>query len=148
MAQASPCAAGWSVVSCPPRRQARILMLTARDGVEDRVTGLDSGADDYLVKPFASPSCRRSAALLRRDDGTDPVLEVGPLRLDPARFEATRRRGARSHSQGILAPPLLHVPPRPCAQPGASPRARLGRDGRPDDQRGEGHSEQSEEETR
>jgi DNA-binding response OmpR family regulator len=69
----------------------RILMLTARDGVEDRVTGLDSGADDYLVKPFAfSELSARVRALLRRDDHTGPVIEVGPLRLDPARFEATR----------------------------------------------------------
>ncbi len=69
----------------------RILMLTARDGVEDRVAGLDSGADDYLVKPFAfAELAARVRALLRRDDQTDPVLEVGPLRLDPARFEATR----------------------------------------------------------
>ncbi|MGH8948561.1 MAG: response regulator transcription factor, partial [Acidimicrobiia bacterium] len=68
-----------------------ILMLTARDGVEDRVTGLDSGADDYLVKPFAfAELSARVRALLRRDDGTDPVLDVGPLRLDPARFEASR----------------------------------------------------------
>lgn len=69
----------------------RILMLTARDGVEDRVTGLDSGADDYLVKPFAfAELSARVRALLRRDEGVDPVLEVGPLRLDPARFEASR----------------------------------------------------------
>jgi DNA-binding response OmpR family regulator len=69
----------------------RILMLTARDGVEDRVAGLDSGADDYLVKPFAfAELSARVRALLRRDDQIDPVLEVGPLRLDPARFEATR----------------------------------------------------------
>lgn len=69
----------------------RILMLTARDGVEDRVTGLDSGADDYLVKPFAfSELSARVRALLRRDDHTDPIIEVGPLRLDPARFTASR----------------------------------------------------------
>ena len=69
----------------------RILMLTARDGIEDRVTGLDSGADDYLVKPFAfAELSARVRALLRRDEGVDPVLEVGPLRLDPARFEARR----------------------------------------------------------
>ena len=69
----------------------RILMLTARDGVEDRVTGLDSGADDYLVKPFAfSELSARVRALLRRDDHTDPILEVGPLRLDSARFTASR----------------------------------------------------------
>jgi DNA-binding response OmpR family regulator len=73
------------------RERPRILMLTARDGVEDRVAGLDSGADDYLVKPFAfAELAARVRALLRRDDQTDPVLETGPLRLDPARFEATR----------------------------------------------------------
>ncbi len=69
----------------------RILMLTARDAVEDRVAGLDSGADDYLVKPFAfAELSARVRALLRRDDTVDPVIEVGGLRLDPARFEATR----------------------------------------------------------
>ena len=68
-----------------------VLMLTARDGVEDRVEGLDSGADDYLVKPFAfAELSARVRALLRRDDEVSPVIEVGPLRLDPARFEATR----------------------------------------------------------
>jgi DNA-binding response OmpR family regulator len=69
----------------------RILMLTARDAVEDRVAGLDSGADDYLVKPFAfAELSARVRALLRREDAVDPVIEVGTLRLDPARFEATR----------------------------------------------------------
>ncbi|HSJ83010.1 MAG TPA: response regulator transcription factor [Acidimicrobiia bacterium] len=69
----------------------RILMLTARDGVEDRVTGLDSGADDYLVKPFAlAELSARVRALLRREDQTQPVIEVGPLRLDPARFAVSR----------------------------------------------------------
>jgi DNA-binding response OmpR family regulator len=69
----------------------RILMLTARDDVDDRVTGLDSGADDYVVKPFAfAELSARVRALLRRDDQTDPVIEVGGLRIDPARFEAAR----------------------------------------------------------
>lgn len=69
----------------------RILMLTARDAVEDRVAGLDSGADDYLVKPFAfAELSARVRALLRREEGVDPVIEVGSLRLDPARFESTR----------------------------------------------------------
>jgi len=72
----------------------RILMLTARDDVEDCVTGLDSGADDFVVKPFAfAELSARVRALLRRDDQSDPVIEVGPLRLDPARFEATRDGG-------------------------------------------------------
>ncbi|MDP9494961.1 MAG: response regulator transcription factor [Actinomycetota bacterium] len=69
----------------------RILMLTARDAVEDRVAGLDSGADDYLVKPFAfAELSARVRALLRREDAVDPVIEVGSLQLDPARFESTR----------------------------------------------------------
>lgn len=69
----------------------RILILTARDDVPDRVAGLDSGADDYLVKPFAlAELSARVRALIRRDTESDPVLEVGPLRLDPARFMVTR----------------------------------------------------------
>lgn len=69
----------------------RVLMLTARDGIEDRVAGLDAGADDYLVKPFALVELRaRVRALIRRDTEAAPVLKVGPLSLDPARFRATR----------------------------------------------------------
>ena len=63
-----------------------VLMLTARDSVADRVTGLDSGADDYLVKPFPWPELMaRLRALIRRGEHERPtVLEVGDLRLDPA----------------------------------------------------------------
>ncbi len=70
----------------------RILMLTARDTVEERIRGLDVGADDYLVKPFAFDElAARVRSLLRRDPGrTGAVLEVGPLRLDTARHEVSR----------------------------------------------------------
>lgn len=67
-----------------------ILMLTARDTVEDRVLGLDCGADDYLVKPFAfAELLSRVRALGRRPRAARaPILQVGPLTLDPATQEA------------------------------------------------------------
>jgi two-component system OmpR family response regulator len=63
-----------------------ILMLTARDGVEDRIAGLDGGADDYLTKPFEfGELLARLRALARRNPSERPVvLEVGALRLDPS----------------------------------------------------------------
>jgi two-component system OmpR family response regulator len=69
-----------------------VLMLTARDAVEDRVAGLDRGADDYLVKPFSFAELRaRLRALSRRGPVERPVvLEVGELRLDPATRQAWR----------------------------------------------------------
>jgi DNA-binding response OmpR family regulator len=69
-----------------------ILMLTARDGVADRVEGLDAGADDYLVKPFAFDELlARVRALLRRGDALTPaVITVGDLDVDTRRLSATR----------------------------------------------------------
>jgi two-component system, OmpR family, response regulator len=69
-----------------------ILMLTARDALEDRVTGLNTGADDYLVKPFGfSELLARIHALLRRSELTRPlVLVVGDLTLDPQSHRVAR----------------------------------------------------------
>ena len=69
-----------------------VLMLTARDGVGDRVRGLDAGADDYLVKPFSLLElAARLRALARRDDRARPaVLAEGDLKLDPASKRAWR----------------------------------------------------------
>ena len=69
-----------------------VLMLTARDGVTDRVRGLDAGADDYLVKPFSLMElAARLRALARRDGRVrTPVLVEGDLRLDPAAKRAWR----------------------------------------------------------
>jgi two-component system OmpR family response regulator len=69
-----------------------ILMLTARDGIEDRVSGLDSGADDYLSKPFSfAELLARLRALTRRGPTERPaVIELGSLRLDPATRQTWR----------------------------------------------------------
>jgi len=69
-----------------------VLMLTARDAVEDRVAGLDTGADDYLIKPFSfAELLARLRALARRGPvERPPVLEVGSLRLDPATHQVWR----------------------------------------------------------
>ena len=69
-----------------------VLMLTARDAIEDRVRGLDGGADDYLIKPFSlAELTARLRALVRRGPVERPtVIEVGDLRLDPATREVWR----------------------------------------------------------
>ena len=80
------------------RNNTPILLLTARDAVEERVSGLDSGADDYLVKPFAIEELRaRLRALLRREasDKSGP-LTVADLSVDPATHQVERGgRGVR-----------------------------------------------------
>lgn len=65
---------------------AKVLMLTARDALSDKVGGLDAGADDYLTKPFAFPelSARVRALLRRPADTMTPVLEMNDVKLDPA----------------------------------------------------------------
>ncbi|MDQ6954179.1 MAG: response regulator transcription factor [Mariprofundaceae bacterium] len=70
-----------------------VLMLTARDSVEDRVRGLDAGADDYLVKPFAFEEllARVRALLRRRSDSKTPTLKLADLELDPITRMVTRQ---------------------------------------------------------
>ncbi len=68
-----------------------ILFLTARDSIEDRVRGLDTGAEDYLVKPFAfAELLARVRALLRRGPSSTPLLQVADLVLDPASHRVER----------------------------------------------------------
>jgi two-component system, OmpR family, response regulator len=89
--------------------QTPILMLTARDGVDDRITGLDSGADDYVVKPFDfGELLARIRALSRRgpvERGT--ILHVGDLRLDTATHAV--RRGEADISLSVKELQLLEV---------------------------------------
>lgn len=79
---------GMRVLEGTRRRGNRVpvLVLTARDAVDDRIAGLDAGADDYLVKPFEVAELKaRLRALLRRSQGqASPVLECRDIRLDPS----------------------------------------------------------------
>jgi two-component system copper resistance phosphate regulon response regulator CusR len=74
-------------------RQVPVLMLTARDRLDDKIRGFDLGADDYLVKPFQYPELlARVRTLLKRNAGvpTDHVVRVADLEIDPVRHRATR----------------------------------------------------------
>jgi DNA-binding response OmpR family regulator len=74
-------------------RHTPVLLLTARDALNDKIAGLEAGADDYVVKPFAMRELEaRLLALVRRSQLQDaaPVLQVGDLRLDPATLQVTR----------------------------------------------------------
>lgn len=75
------------------RYAGMVLMLTAKDSLQDKIDGLDTGADEYLTKPFAFDELlARIRALLRRSQSgaAEPVLQVGPLILDPATRKARR----------------------------------------------------------
>lgn len=108
------------------RRPRRTIVVTARDGVADRVAGLDAGADDYLVKPFdLAELLARVRAVGRREDETGAVLRSGDIELDDAAHRATRggvdleltarelallRHLMRRPGQGVSAEELLeHV---------------------------------------
>jgi len=71
-----------------------VIIVTARDGVDDRIDGLDLGADDYLVKPFEVREllARMRAILRRQRGGATAVLSNGVISLDPSTFEVTRDR--------------------------------------------------------
>jgi two-component system OmpR family response regulator len=90
---------GWQVLAGLRRsRKTPVLILTARDSIPDRVRGLDSGADDYLVKPFdLTELLARLRALIRRSAGqADPIITVGNVLID------TRARSVTC--DGVLAP--------------------------------------------
>jgi two-component system response regulator MprA len=85
-----------------------VLLLTARDSVPDRVAGLDAGADDYLVKPFATEELlARVRALLRRGHEPEALLAHGDLLLDVQTREA--RRGGRELKLGARESALLEL---------------------------------------
>ena len=110
--------------------QVPILMLTALDAVEHRIAGLDSGADDYLTKPFdfGELLARLRALTRRRGEVMAPRIVVGDLVIDTLRHSVSRRRPRhRPHRERIRVPP----PSRPqCGtrrQPRRADGARLGR---------------------
>ncbi|OEY65415.1 response regulator transcription factor [Marinobacter sp. X15-166B] len=91
-----------------------VLILTARDGVAERVAGLDTGADDYLTKPFSLPELQaRVRALLRRSQQrTDNRLRFGPLCFDPASGDVTlhdQRLDLPPRELGLMQGLLLHA---------------------------------------
>lgn len=78
------------------RNKVPILILTARDALEDRVRGLNGGGDDYLVKPFAMPelTARVQALIRRSQSNAHSVISLGPLQMDLGRHEASLGDGA------------------------------------------------------
>lgn len=85
---------GWGVVAAvrQEKRQTPVLFLTAKDAVDDRVKGLELGADDYLVKPFAfSELLARVRSLIRRSPARQPdIIKVADIEIDVVRHRASR----------------------------------------------------------
>ena len=96
-----------------------VLLLTVRATIEEKVLGLDAGADDYLTKPFAFQELvARVRALLRRRTEAEPtVLQVGDLSLDPARRSGPRRNQDRIDAPRVHPARLLYAEPWACADP-------------------------------
>ncbi len=106
-----------------------VLMLTARDAVDDRVVGLDAGADDYLTKPFSFEELlARLRALTRRAPvERPPVLEVGrPPPRSGGTSRLARRPGARPVGEGVRPARAVHAPARDHADSHAAARRRVG----------------------
>jgi two-component system OmpR family response regulator len=84
---------GLEVLRCLRKtgRAVPVIIVTARDGIDDRICGLDLGADDYLVKPFETREllARMRAILRRQGSGASPILSNGSLNLDPATYEVS-----------------------------------------------------------
>ena len=80
-----------------------VLVVTARDAVQERVAGLDAGADDYVLKPYdVNELLARIRALVRRSSGrADPVLEMHGLRMNPVTREVTRQTGSEGSPEHI-----------------------------------------------
>src|SRR6202022_1605417 len=89
-----PTVDGLEVLRCLRKggRAVPVIVVTARDGIDDRIGGLDLGADDYLVKPFETRELlARMRAILRREgSGAAPILSNGSTSLNPATFEVSR----------------------------------------------------------
>ena len=91
-----------------------VLILTARDALQDRVHGLDLGADDYMVKPYELPELlARLRALLRRSQAaTSAVLSFGPLELDTANRRASIRKAGDPVGGGAAGAHIIELGPR------------------------------------
>ena len=103
---------GWEVLELiRKRKQTRVIMLTARGRLEEKVKGLDLGADDYLVKPFQFPELlARIRSLFRRSDAVQvsDVVKVADLELDPNRHRAFRgNQRIELPTKGVAPLPLL-----------------------------------------